>query len=97
MDPTERRNADQADEEAMKNMVWGKGLVQQEEQLALKKRIAEVSVRDRQTDRQTLLSLSLSLSLARARSPPHPPTLPPSLSFCLCLAPALTPSLIAAR
>ena len=38
MDPAERKKADDADEEAMKNMVWGKGLVQMEEKVALAKR-----------------------------------------------------------
>ena len=33
-----RKEAEDADEEAMKNMVWGKGLVQMEEKAALAKR-----------------------------------------------------------
>ena len=39
VDPIARKAADDQDEEAMKNMVWGKGLVQMEEKVALAKRI----------------------------------------------------------
>ena len=36
-----KKASDDADEEAMKNMVWGKGLVQMEEKAALKQRVED--------------------------------------------------------